>query len=150
MGTWGDIPQGARVLDVFAGSGALGIEALSRGALHCVFVEQSRGALRTLHENLAALSIADRSTVVPGDAFGSAVAARGPFDLVLADPPYRDGVEQRLVEEMGRRLTFGGVLALEHAMDRPAPETEGLAVWKARRYGGTLLTLYVRAAEENS
>jgi 16S rRNA (guanine966-N2)-methyltransferase len=147
----GDIPEGARVLDVFAGSGALGIEALSRGARHAVFVEKSPTALRVLRENLAALALGDRATVVPGDAFVASPAARGPFELMLADPPYAAGLEARLVEALGPRLTGGGVLALEHAAESQAPEaSEGLAIWKARRYGGTSLTLYVRVAEGDS
>lgn len=143
-------PEGARVLDLFAGSGALGIEALSRGASHAVFVESARAPLRALRENLATLGLASRSTVVAGDALDRSSASRGPFDLVLADPPYEDGWEQRLVDELAGRLAPGGVLALEHAADRPAPEApSGLAIWKARRYGGTSLTLYVRVPEAN-
>lgn len=138
------------MLDVFAGSGALGIEALSRGASHAVFVESAPAALRALRENLAALGLAGRATVVAGDAFAEPPAARGPFELMLADPPYAAGFEARIVEELARRLALG-VLALEHASDGEAPlPPEGLAIWKARRYGGTSLTLYVRGAEGDS
>jgi 16S rRNA (guanine(966)-N(2))-methyltransferase RsmD len=145
------VPDGARVLDLYAGSGALGIEALSRGARHAVFVESARAALRALRQNLETLGLAARATVVAGDALAGSPAARGPYDLVLADPPYEAGVEEAVVAEAAKRLAPGGVLALEHAADRPAPEPpSGLAVWKARRYGGTSLTLYVRVAEETS
>jgi len=139
------------VLDVFAGSGALGIEALSRGARHGVFVESAPAPLRALRENLAALGLTARATVVAGDAFTAAPAARGPFELMLADPPYAAGLEVRIVAELGRRLAAGGVLALEHASATEVPPPpEGLAIWKARRYGGTSLTLYVRGAEGDS
>jgi hypothetical protein len=113
--------------------------------------ESARAALRALRENVATLGLGSRVTVVPGDALEPSPSTRGPFDLILADPPYDAAVEQRLVEESAKRLAPRGVLALEHAADRPAPEApSGLAIWKARRYGGTSLTLYVRVAEETS
>jgi len=147
----GSVPDGARVLDLFAGSGALGIEALSRGGLHAVFVERSRPALLALRENLAALALAGRSRVVAADAMAAPSAAAGPFDLVLADPPYAAGLEARIVEEAVARLAPGGVLALEHtARNAPPDPPEGLAVWKTRRYGHTSITLYVRLAEGES
>ena len=81
-----DVVRDAVVIDLYAGSGALGIEALSRGAEHCTFIERDRAAIRTLRENLASLGLEDRAKVVPGDAF---VFAKGvDADLVLADPPY--------------------------------------------------------------
>lgn len=80
---------GARVLDLYAGTGALGIEALSRGAEHGVFVERDREAIGTIAENLARTRLSDRAEVVRADAEGFLAAAEGPaFDLVLADPPY--------------------------------------------------------------
>lgn len=85
-----DVP-GARVLDLFAGTGALGIEALSRGAEHAVFVERRRSAVRTLRENLERTGLAGRAKVVPSDVLGFVMRDDGtedPFDLVLADPPY--------------------------------------------------------------
>jgi 16S rRNA G966 N2-methylase RsmD len=116
-----------------------------------VFVESAGAALRVLRGNLAALGLTGQATVVAGDAFGASSAATGPFELVLADPPYDAGLEVRLVEELGRRLSVGGVLALQHSAARDVPEApEGLAIWKARRYGGTSLTLYVRGAEGDS
>lgn len=146
----GTLPAGGRVLDLFAGSGALGIEALSRGASHAVFVESARPALRALRENLDALGLAPRATVVAADAWTDAPATTGPFDLVLADPPYAEGLEERVVREGARRLAAGGVLAVEHPSSRPPPASpKGLSIWKAKRYGGTSLTLYVRASEEN-
>src|SRR5215510_12005244 len=81
-----DVVRDARVADLFAGSGALGIEALSRGAAHCTFVERDRAALRTLRANLDHLGVADRARVVPGDAL--VMAGGVDAELVLADPPY--------------------------------------------------------------
>jgi len=143
----GAVPAGSAVLDLFAGCGALGIEALSRGAARAVFVERAAPALRALRQNLDALGLASRAVVVPGDA--CADAPDGPFDLVLADPPYGDDLEERVVEGVGPRLAAGGILGLEHAAGRPAPAPpSGLAVWKARRYGATAVTLYVKVEEE--
>ncbi|NBR00989.1 MAG: 16S rRNA (guanine(966)-N(2))-methyltransferase RsmD, partial [Actinobacteria bacterium] len=79
--------EGARVMDLFAGTGAMGIEALSRGAAHCVFVEQDRAALAVLRTNLDKLGVADRSTVVAGDAASPLVSAHA-ADIVVVDPPY--------------------------------------------------------------
>ncbi len=141
--------DGARVLDLFAGSGALGIEALSRGAVHAVFVERHRDALRILRENVDALRLGPRCTILAGDAWGDAGAAAGPFDLILADPPWGDAAEERVVAVAAARLAPGGVLVLEHPAERPAPEAPfGLSVRKARRYGSTSLTLYARDAQE--
>jgi 16S rRNA (guanine966-N2)-methyltransferase len=81
--------EGLRVVDLFAGTGALGIEALSRGARHCTFVERDRGALRALRQNLDTTAFADRATVLEADASASATIDRvGPVDLALADAPY--------------------------------------------------------------
>lgn len=82
-----DLIDGATVVDLFAGTGAMGLEALSRGAAHCRFVEHDARALRVLRENIQALGVADRSTVIAADAAGH-VRGMPPADLVLADPPY--------------------------------------------------------------
>lgn len=85
----GDVTD-TRVLDLFAGSGALGLEALSRGAAHCVFCERAPRAQAALEANIAALDVGDRSTVIRGDALRRLGALGDPFDLVLLDPPYAD------------------------------------------------------------
>ena len=82
-----DAVEGARVLDLFAGTGAMGIEALSRGASHCVFVERDRAALTVLRDNIRMLGLEQRSTVSTGDATATTVSAHA-ADLVIADPPY--------------------------------------------------------------
>src|SRR5438105_2176668 len=79
-----------RVLDLFAGSGALGIEALSRGAQHATFIEGNRSAAQVLQANLRSSDLADSASILLGPVALSLPRARGPFDLVLADPPYRD------------------------------------------------------------
>lgn len=110
-----DLVRDAVVLDLFAGSGALGIEALSRGAAEAIFVERDRAALQTLRRNLEVLDLDDRSRVVPGDVMTT--APRLTADLVLADPPYDfDGWRELLgavdapfvVAESGRPLDDPG------------------------------------------
>jgi 16S rRNA (guanine966-N2)-methyltransferase len=145
----GALPSEAIVLDLYAGSGALGIEALSRGAVHATFVERGHAARRTLRANLEALGLSSRARVVAGDAMTSDAWARGPFDLIFADPPYDAAVQHRLVEKAASILRADGVVALEHSARGPAPEApETLALWKSRRYGDTEVTLYRRKPED--
>lgn len=132
----GELP-GARVLDLFAGSGALGLEALSRGAAHAVFVEQSPAALRALRANLEALGAGERATVVRGDALRYAAEAEpGSFDLAFADPPYGKGLAEALAARFVEH-PFAALLCVEHGRDDALPEVPGA---RTRRYGDTLLT----------
>jgi 16S rRNA (guanine966-N2)-methyltransferase len=136
-----DLVRDARVADLFAGTGALGIEALSRGAAHCTFVERDRSVVRTLRANLDHLGIADRSRVVTGDAL--AQAGTLDVDLVLADPPYDFDQWPRLLASL--RAPF-----LVAEAGRPLESTEGLADagWEAtrgKRYGRTWVTFFERA-----
>lgn len=137
----GDRVVGARVLDLFAGSGALGLEALSRGAAHVHFVESDRRVLATLRRNVATLGVGDRATLDTRDVFDflDAVEAEGrTFDLALADPPYATRATERLIERFAAR-PFAPLLCVESTADGPAPH--GRAAW-TRRYGDTRLTFY--------
>ena len=126
------------VLDLFAGSGALGLEALSRGAAHATFVEIARGSLKSLDDNVRALGAGDRTTVIKGDAMKYArQLGPGAFDLALADPPYGHGHAAALLERFGE-LPFARALWVEHRTGEPLPELPGL---KHRRYGDTSLTI---------
>lgn len=129
---------GARVLDLYAGSGALGLEALSRGAASVVFVERSGRALRTLGDNVEGLGAdEDEVRVVRGDALEFVAGLEeGAFDVALADPPYGGGAAARLLEAWGRR-PFAPELWVEHASGESLPELAGL---RSRRYGDTTLT----------
>lgn len=129
---------GARVLDLFAGSGALGLEALSRGAAHATFVESAAAPLRSLRANIAALGAAPRCDIVRADAHRYAEGLQpGAFDVAFADPPYREGHARRLAEAFARSA-FAAVLCIEHhrADELPA-DLEGQ---RSRRYGDTVLT----------
>lgn len=141
----GPVPEGCRVLDLYAGSGALGIEALSRGAGRTVFVERDLRARRVIQANLAGLGLEARARVEGGDAGSASAFAGGPFDLVLADPPYGEADLAALLARAAAALAPGGVLAVEQAAGGDLPDApETLALWKDRRYGTTRLTLYVR------
>ncbi|HEX2094005.1 MAG TPA: 16S rRNA (guanine(966)-N(2))-methyltransferase RsmD [Longimicrobiaceae bacterium] len=131
-----EIP-GARILDLFAGSGALGLEALSRGAEHAVFVESSPGALRALRANLETLGAAGRAEVVRGDALRYVAGLpSGAFDLAFADPPYGEGLAAALAARFAGR-PFARLLCVEHRRDDTLPE---IPAARTRRYGDTVLT----------
>jgi 16S rRNA (guanine966-N2)-methyltransferase len=134
MSILGQSLDGARVLDLFAGSGALGLEALSRGAASATFVELNPPSLRALHENITALGVQSDVTVHRGDAMRFAERLpEGAFDLVLADPPYTVDYAQRLVA-LFRRHPFGRILSVEHRSDLEIDGDD------TRLYGDTALT----------
>ena len=130
-----DLIRDAVVADLYAGSGALGIEALSRGAAHCTFVERDRNALRTLRANLEHLGLGDRSNVMTGDARALAPAIAA--DVVLADPPYGFDRWDELLAAV--RAEF--VVAEASRELTPPP---GWAVTRAKRYGRTWVTFLER------
>lgn len=131
-----DLVEGARVVDLFAGSGALGIEALSRGARSCVFVESDRRAVGAIGENLAAVGFADRPgvRVVRGDVSSFLAATRERFDLALADPPYRFSDWEGVLAQLD-----AAVAVVEHGA--PLPGSGPFHPIREYRYGGTLVTL---------
>lgn len=129
----------ARAADLFAGSGALGLEALSRGARSVDFVESDRRAARVLARNIEALDVGDRTRVIRGRVtpFLDALPEDGAYDLVLADPPYGEGWAERLADRL-RRRPFARLLCVEHepgALEEGAPGV----VW-ARSYGDSALS----------
>lgn len=138
-----------RVLDLFAGSGALGIEALSRGAGSALFVEKSGRASRLIEENLSSLKLEERGRVMRGDVF-SLGERSGPFDLILADPPYRTDHTKRLLAMVPKLLATGGLFLLEReggSLNYPSGRLEEVL---ERSVGRTRLTLYRMAEEESS
>jgi 16S rRNA (guanine966-N2)-methyltransferase len=150
--------DGQRVVDLFAGSGALGIEALSRGASRADFVEREAAARRVLEENLESLGLVECSRVwaleLPRglDRLGGELAQA---DLVLADPPYGGGPARGVLEALGRQgiMKPGARMVLEHHAKDEVPESSGcLARVRARQYGETMVSTYqvadASAAEE--
>ncbi len=140
LGSMG-VVVGARVVDAFAGSGALGIEALSRGAAHCTFIEQDRAALVVLQRNLATLGLESRSTVLRGDVV--AVIGQVEADLVLADPPYDfanwDGL-------LGRVTASLVVAESDRGLDAGDPPIVGWEVVRVKRYGRAFVSFLKRLA----
>jgi len=135
---------GASVLDAFAGSGALGLEARSRGAARVTFVERERRALEALRRNIDAVGL-DGTTLVTGDVLRvipGGMLAGAPFDLVLLDPPYaldEDAVAE-LLAGLVRMLAAGAMVVLERSADAPAPRwPTPLLPGEPRRYGSTRL-----------
>ena len=139
----------ARVLDLYAGSGALGLEALSRGAQRLVLVESSKAAQQAIRENLGALGVEARATLLPlrAEAALKALERLGPFSLVFADPPWADaqaalGVLEKLAASS--LLDPAARLVLEHAARTPPTLKEGspLRAESTRRWGDTAMTLF--------
>ena len=129
----------ARVLDLFAGSGALGLEALSRGAARCDFVEVSAASLRALRENADALGAGDRAVIHRGDAVRFAAGlVEDAYDLAFADPPYGHGLAAQVATRW-LAVPFAAVLGVEHSTRDAMPEGGEL-----RRYGSTAITFYRR------
>lgn len=140
--------EGSRALDLYAGSGALGLEALSRGCEQIVFVEEARGALEALRANIAHVHAEAACLVVPKAVERAFPTLEGePFTLVLADPPYADVTSGKAVRALASLVAKGvlsprGRLVLEHASADDSPSIEGLAAPDTRRYGDTSLAFY--------
>jgi 16S rRNA (guanine966-N2)-methyltransferase len=132
--------EDATVLDLFAGSGAMGLEALSRGAASAVFVESDREACRTIERNLAKLGLTG-ATVLCRDAFQVLTAGSRTYDLVLCDPPYGFKGNARLAGYLKRALAPNGLLVYETGAKEQL-ELEGLQVRTSRTYGSARLTLF--------
>ncbi len=141
--------EGARVLDLFAGSGALGLEALSRGASWCVFVERSGEAAAVIRRNIADLGLAGRCTLLKGSVvtLEEGIVRQGPFDLVLADPPYDQGHVAAVLGMIERIVTPEGRLVLEHSPRERPNIPNGLDLFDHRAYGQTELSFIRRSGE---
>lgn len=142
----GPPPPDLHALDLYAGSGALGLEALSRGAATATFVERDRAALAALRGNLDTLAAGDRATVAATDVTRF-LAAAGPgpaWTWVFLDPPYAAGVVEATLAALPRaRLTADAIVTVEHAHRAPPPERAGFLLrTDLRRYGDTALSLY--------
>ena len=143
--------EGRRVLDLFAGTGQLGIEALSRGAECAVFVERRRDARQVIRENLEACGMTDKARVVNGDAM-SYLKSGEKFDLIFLDPPYASGLLEQALEEIVRFdiCRKHGIIVAESAADKTLPPLAGpYALYREYRYGKIKLTVYHRDGNED-
>lgn len=144
--------EGASVLDLFAGSGVLGIESMSRGARAVVFVDDDSRAVAVVRRNIEALGVAGACGVRRGDALrllerGSLGAG---FDVVFVDPPYRSGLHAKVLALLGEpgALEPGALVVVEHEAERELPQAFGtLELVRRERYGSTAVSFYSRAAE---
>ena len=142
--------EGATVVDLFAGTGSLGLEALSRGAARAVFYDLDRRSLDAVEKNLERLGFADRGRVVQGNAFEAADRLET-ADLVFVDPPYdfyvdRAAEMRRLVETLVSRVLRapGGRVMSEHRIKEGLGEVTGARIVDERKYGDTIVTFYTR------
>ncbi|MGE5528219.1 MAG: 16S rRNA (guanine(966)-N(2))-methyltransferase RsmD [Patescibacteria group bacterium] len=139
---------GATVLDLFAGTGGLGIEALSRGASRAIFVERDRRAGDLIRRNLAMLGLGSGEAEVRGEPVADALAALAAcgcrFDLVLADPPYGAGAARDTLASLARGglVSPGGLAVLEHAAKESIPAPDGMILVDRRGYGDTALSFF--------
>lgn len=142
----GDEVEGAAVADLYAGTGALGIEALSRGAASAVFLESDGAACQAIVQTLAKAHLAERGRVVRGVLPGALRSLDGPFDVILMDPPYQaeeDALETLIA--VAPLVAAGGCVVYEHASRYNPPERLGGLVMRDRRkYGDTAIAVYER------
>jgi 16S rRNA (guanine(966)-N(2))-methyltransferase RsmD len=140
--------EGRRVLDLFAGTGQLGIECLSRGAAFCDFVDASPAAMKVVRDNVASCALGDRAAFHQKDFAAFLAAAKGRYDLIFLDPPYASGNLERALEQLVNIdiVSGNGIMVCESPADHslpalPAPYEKG----KEYRYGKIKLTLYRRS-----
>ncbi|MGI6168615.1 MAG: 16S rRNA (guanine(966)-N(2))-methyltransferase RsmD [Christensenellales bacterium] len=133
---------GCRFLDLFAGSGANGLEAVSRGAASVVFVERDGDALRTLRGNIRALGAENRCELAAGDFKMVMGRLKGRFDVVFMDPPYNGELIPQTMERLclGRLVDGESAVVLEH--EGPLPDIQGFTLVDQRKYGRTLLSFF--------
>jgi len=144
-----------RVLDLFAGSGAMGIEALSRGAAEAVFVESDPTTSKIIKENLKACGFVGDAKVTGGKlpkTLAGIIKKEGTFDLVFVDPPYEKNLAKKTLAVLERceGVALGGLVVVEHSMrDEMPDEVSQLKIVKEKAYGSTGITIYEREPEEN-
>ncbi|MCI6024290.1 MAG: 16S rRNA (guanine(966)-N(2))-methyltransferase RsmD [Candidatus Faecivivens sp.] len=140
---------GARVADIFAGSGQMGIEALSRGAVSTTFVDQSKASLTVVRRNLQSTGLGENAVVRQESAESFLSRTTETFDLIFLDPPYNKGFGEKLLPLLGRALAKDGLVLFEHSRDEDFPEkVGGLKRVKEYRYGKTLITTYTHDIED--
>jgi 16S rRNA (guanine966-N2)-methyltransferase len=141
----GDRVPDARFLDLYAGSGAIGIEALSRGAAHADLVEHGRRAREAIERNLASTRLADRATVHPMDVERFlAATGNGAWDIAVLDPPYEARAIVAPLRGLVPHLAPGAIVVVKHFWRTEVPDAPGLVARRQRRFGETMLSLLAR------
>lgn len=144
-----DVPD-SRVLDLFAGTGQLGIEALSRGAKAAVFVDERTDAVKLVRENLALCRLDAGAQVICGDAMGYLNGVRDRFDIIFLDPPYESGLLERAIAHIAKFdiLAPCGIMIAESPVDKALPALgKPYGIFREHRYGKIKVTIYHREGE---
>ena len=145
--------EGRKVLDLFAGTGQLGIECLSRGAASAVFVDRRADAVKLIRENLRLTELEDRARVVAGDSMEYLKSIREPFDIIFLDPPYAAGLLEPAIAHIAKFdiLAPHGIIAAEHPAARVLPAlAPPYRLHRTYRYGKIGLTVYRRSGNEKN
>ena len=143
--------EGRRVLDLFAGSGQLGIEALSRGASGCVFVDKNTEAVKVIRQNLQHTGLAEKSQVLGTDALSYLTRPGDRFDLVFLDPPYASEMLLPVLDKVAPLVNDGGIIVCETDDTTALPSyIDRFALAKTYRYGHTLVWIYRYAPGEEA
>jgi 16S rRNA (guanine(966)-N(2))-methyltransferase RsmD len=144
--------ENARVLDLFAGTGALGIEALSRGAASCVFVDGARKSIEIIRQNIAACGFDSQSKVIERDALIALHQLKSKehlFDIVFLDPPYQGPMLERALHALDKDafLATDALIVAEHPAEKPPSMPGGLSITSTKRYGNTVLSFVQRISD---
>lgn len=137
----GDL-QGKVVLDAFAGSGSIGLEAVSRGAQHVTLIEKDRVVVNTLLENVEDLKVGAKAHIVRANVFGWTDKSDEKFDIIIADPPYDSVDPKKAVDKLKNHLNSSGIMVLSHSGSVEHPRVDGVVVVGTRSYANGTLTFY--------
>ena len=141
--------EGARVLDLFAGSGQMGIEALSRGAERAVFIDSSLRSIRCVNENLRNTGFERQSEVINRDSYDYIKLTSQTFDIIILDPPYRYNRIANILPFAAKKLRDGGIIICEYETEADEPEVpEGMRLRKTYRYGKINVSIFCKPSEE--
>ncbi|MCQ2472148.1 MAG: 16S rRNA (guanine(966)-N(2))-methyltransferase RsmD [Clostridia bacterium] len=141
--------EGRRILDLFAGSGQLGIEALSRGASNAVFVDSSKDSVHCVKSNLLKTGLKSNAVVIQTDSLNFIKTSKETFDVAFLDPPYAKGLLQAALPFVAQRMSDGGVIVCEHPKGEEMPlEANGFVLFREYKYGKTALTVYRKKEDD--
>ena len=135
--------EGANVLDLFAGSGQLGIEALSRGAKHCTFIDSANRSIEVVKQNLKSVGFEKRASVFCGDSKMYIGLSKDKFDIAIIDPPYNKNIIEAVLPSVAEKMTDYGVIICESALEEVLPQNAGeFSIHREYKYGKIKLTVY--------
>lgn len=142
----------AECLDLYSGSGNLGIEALSRGAIHCDFVDDARSAIKTIQDNLVKTKLSEKAEIIKKDAVKYVEECDTNYEIIFADPFYVETHHRYLFENMSRILKENGVIVFSHGKDTNIEDAiknaENIEVYDTRRYGAAFISIFVKTPKQ--